>query len=246
MCAEPIFSPRQIDAVIFDLDGVLTDTARTHRGAWKEVFDEFLQQHFGDDYTPFGVDDYRRYVDGKPRFDGVRSFLASRDVTLAEGSPDDEPGLHSVYALGMEKNRRYQARLARGEIDVFEDSVECARRLRDRGLVLGLVSSSRNAEWVLRLVELTELFSTRVDGVTLADEGLKGKPDPEMFLEAARRLGVPPQRAAIVEDAESGVQAGRAGGFALVVGMAADEEDRQALLEHGADVAVKGLKKCVE
>lgn len=241
----PLFSADDLDAVIFDLDGVITDTAVTHRAAWKEVFDEFLVRYRGDDFAPFTERDYRRFVDGKPRFDGIRSFLASRDIALSEGTEDDAPGFDTVYALGMEKNRRYQTRLAAGEIDVFDDSVECARRLRDRGIDLGLVSSSRNAKMVLELVGIEHLFSARVDGVTLAEKNLRGKPDPEMFVEAVRRLGTTPPRAAVVEDAESGVQAGRAGKFALVVGLAPDEKDRRALLEHGADVAVKSLKGCV-
>lgn len=242
---KPLFSPHDLDAVIFDLDGVLTDTAVTHRAAWKEVFDEFLARRVGDDFTPFTERDYRRYVDGLPRFDGIRRFLASRNVELPEGRADDEPGFDTVFALGMEKNRRFHRRLAAGQIEVFDDSVECLRRLREAGLRLGLVSSSRNAKTVLKLVGIDHLFSARVDGVTLAEENLRGKPDPEMFLVAARRLGTAPERTAVVEDAESGVQAGKAGGFALVVGMAARREDRKALLEHGADVVVEGLMGCL-
>ena len=242
---QPLFNPDDLDAVIFDLDGVLTDTATAHRAAWKELFDEFLRRRFGPNFEPFSQSDYRRWVDGKPRFDGIRSFLASRKIELPEGSPSDAAGFDSVYALGREKNRRYHEHLEGGEVEVFEDSVDCARRLLQAGLALGLVSSSRNAKLVLELAGLDELFSTRVDGLTLAEEGLKGKPDPQIFVEAARRLGATPDRTAIVEDAESGVQAGKAGAFALVVGIARGDEERRSLLEHGADVVVETLKGCV-
>lgn len=236
-----MISRADFDAVVVDLDGVITDTASTHREAWKEVFDTFMEQHLEDEFRPFSAQDYRRYVDGKPRFDGIRSFLFSRGIDLDEGSSEDDPGYDSVYALGMEKNRRYRQRLAQGQVDVFDDSVEFLRRAKRAGLSLGLVSSSQNAELVVETLGLEDYFDTRVDGVTLVEESMAGKPAPDMFLEAAHRLGASPRRCVVVEDAESGVQAGRAGGFGLVVGLSSDDEERRELVEHGADVAVESL-----
>lgn len=234
-------SRRDYDAVIFDLDGVITDTAKTHFRAWKEVFDECLRRLEGEDYIPFSQLDYQRFVDGKPRHDGIRSFLSSRGVTLAEGPEKASPGYDSVGALGAEKNRRYQQRLVRGEIDILRDSLELVRQLRRAGFALGLVSSSRNAALVLELLAIDTYFDVRVDGITLAEDGMRGKPAPDMFVDAARRLGVPPKRAVVVEDAESGVEAGRAGGFGLVIGLAADDDQRQTLRDKGAHIAVDSL-----
>lgn len=236
-------SRRDYDAVIFDLDGVITDTASVHRRAWKEVFDEVLRRRLGDDVRPFGPDDYTRYVDGKPRFDGIRSFLESRQIELPEDSDDDCSGLETVAGIGREKNRRYRRRLADGEAVVFDDSVTLVRRLAEAGFGIGLVSSSRNAGFVVELLGIDQLFEVRVDGQTLAEKDMAGKPAPEMFVEAARRLGAKPKRAVVVEDAESGVEAGRAGGFGLVIGLSDDADRRRTLLERGADVAVESLAR---
>ncbi len=236
-----ILSRRDYDAVIFDLDGVITDTAVTHRRAWKEVFDELLHHRCGTGFDPFTDEDYQRFVDGKPRLDGIQSFLSSRNIEFDSGSEDADPGFDSIAALGAEKNRRYRKRLAHGEIDVIGDSLQLVKELHTANFLLGLVSSSRNAKLVLHLLEIGEWFGVRIDGVTLAEEGLRGKPAPDMFLEAARRLGTRAERAVVVEDAESGVEAGRAGGFGLVIGLAADAERRRALMQAGADVAVESL-----
>lgn len=236
----PELSRQHFDAAIFDLDGVVTDTASAHMAAWKEVFDEFLQRR-GSDERPFSTRNYRQYVDGLPRFDGIRSFLKSRGIELPEGTQDDPPGFDTVYALGHEKNRRYHRHLEGGEIEIFDDTVALIRRLRDEGLKTGLVSSSRNARRVLEITGLDELFDTRVDGTTLAELGLDGKPAPDMFLEAARRLDASPERSIVVEDAESGVAAGKAGEFGLVIGLSEDEDDRRRLEEAGADVAVSSM-----
>ncbi len=231
----------RFDAAIFDLDGVVTDTASAHFAAWKETFDELLARQPGDE-PPFSQADYRRYVDGLPRFDGIRSFLKSRDIELAEGTEDDPPGYDTVFAVGMEKNRRYHKHLQRGEIEIFDDTVALIRRLKAEGFGLALVSSSRNARQVLEITGLDELFDHRVDGTTLAELDLPGKPAPDMFLEAARRLDASPKRCIVVEDAESGVAAGKAGGFGLVVGLAVNSEEREALREAGADIALKTMQ----
>lgn len=230
------------DALIFDLDGVITDTAQTHRKAWKEVFDQVLEEHLGADYRPFDVDDYRRYVDGKPRFEGVRSFLSSRNLHLPEGEIGEGPDLETVYGIGMEKNERYQERIAEGQLSVFDDALELLEAAEQARFGLGLVSSSRNAGLILEILGLSDRFGARVDGQTLAEENLAGKPAPDMFVEASRRLGVEPRRAVVIEDAESGVRAGRAGGFGLVIGLGrGGEEECRILREHGADLALTSL-----
>lgn len=245
------------DAVIFDLDGVITDTAALHFDAWKEVFDECLRRR-DPQLRPFTEEDYRQYVDGKPRFEGIRSFLASRDIDLpydeegqegeeGKGAEDarEDDDLETVLGIGAAKNARYRRRLDDGEIPVYAEAVALVEKLRQREIATGVVSSSKNCKFVLREAGLADLFEVRVDGLDLVErDDLAGKPAPDMFLEAARQLGVAPERAAVFEDAESGVEAGRAGGFGLVVGVARtdDAEDiRKSLLEHGADVVVTSL-----
>ncbi|NIR46768.1 MAG: beta-phosphoglucomutase family hydrolase [Gemmatimonadetes bacterium] len=232
------------DAVIFDLDGVVTRTATLHARAWKQVFDDFLQRRAaGSGYQPFDIEtDYPRYVDGKPRYDGVRSFLASRGIQLPEGKPDDPPDRLTVQGLGNRKNELYNEILAEGGVEVFEDTVECIRDWRAMGLKTAIVSSSKNCEPVLRSAGLTDLFDVRVDGREADRLGLEGKPAPDIFLEAARRLEVDPARAVIFEDAVSGVQAGQAGDFGWVVGV--DRVGaRQALLASGADRVVNDMRE---
>lgn len=233
------------DAWLFDLDGVLTDTARLHASAWKEMFDTFLLGHAsrtGEPYTPFAEDDYRAHVDGKPRLDGVRDFLAARGIELPDGGPGDGPEQETVHGLGARKNALVHESIERGGVDVYEGSLEVVRRLRERGTPTALVSSSRNAGLVLEAAGIDGLFDTRVDGAVAAELGLPGKPAPDTFLAAAERLGVAPERAVVVEDAVSGVEAGRAGGFGLVLGVArhgnADE-----LREAGADAVVGDLSE---
>jgi beta-phosphoglucomutase family hydrolase len=219
-----------VRAVLFDLDGVITPTAEIHEHAWAELFD-------GYDYTE---DDYLRYIDGKPRYDGVRSFLASRDIVLPEGDPDDPPGDDSVCGLGNRKNELFNEILRRDGIAPYPGSATTLAWLADRGVPAAIVSSSKNARRVLEAAGLGERFGVVVDGEVAAREQIAGKPAPDMFLSAAERLGVPAARAVVVEDALSGVAAGAAGGFAAVVGV-----DRgaghDALTEHGADVVVDDL-----
>jgi len=229
-----------LDAVIFDLDGVLTDTATVHMKAWKETFDAFLEEVEGQGYRPFDAADYRRYVDGKPRYDGVESFLASRDIELPRGDPDDEPGRHTVYGLGNGKNERFRTVLERDGVEPFESSVAFVEACRHLGLKTAVVSSSKNCRAVLETAGIEDLFEARVDGVVAARLDLPGKPAPAIFLEAARRLDVGPASAAVLEDAVAGVQAGRAGSFRVVIGV-----DRtghpDALRNAGADLVVGDL-----
>ncbi len=239
-------STRDYDAVVFDLDGVITNTAAVHARAWKRAFDEFLGPRAvrtGEPFKPFDSnDDYARYVDGKPRYDGVRSFLASRHVKLPEGRPSDGPAADTVCGLGNRKNELYNKMLSEGGVEVFADAVEQLRRWRAMGLKTAIVSSSKNCETVLQAAGLTDLFEVRVDGVVASRLELRGKPDPDIFLKAAEMLSVDPKRAVVFEDAVSGVQAAAAGGFGWVVGV-----DRigapQALLESGADTVVSDLRE---
>jgi beta-phosphoglucomutase family hydrolase len=227
-----------LDAVLFDLDGVLTPTAEIHERAWKEMFDSFLATVPGE--VPFSASDYLLYVDGKPRFDGVRSFVQSRAVDLPEGTHDDPPGFESIGALGNMKNAMFQTILRRDGIEAYPGSVRLLDALTERGTGVAVVSSSRNAPEVLEASGLAPRFEVVVDGSVAARLGLSGKPAPDTFLEAAKELGVPAQQAVVAEDAISGVAAGRAGGFGLVVGV-----DRgaghAALRDAGADIVVDDL-----
>ena len=230
-----------LDAVLFDLDGVLTPTAVIHERAWKSMFDTFLAARAdGGDWQPFSADDYLAYVDGKRRVDGVRSFIASRGIELPEGTVDDEPGHGTVNALGNAKNEAFQEVLRRDGIEPYPGSVRFLDVLDRQGKAVGVVSSSRNAAEVLAAAGLADRFEVVIDGNVAAARDLPGKPAPDTFLAAADALGVTPQRTAVVEDAISGVAAGHAGGFALTVGV-----DRgaghDALADHGADVVVDDL-----
>jgi len=233
-----------LDAVIFDMDGVVTETATVHAAAWKKLFDAFLQARADTGDAPFvpfdAASDYERYVDGKNRYDGVRSFLEARGIELPEGSPDDPPGDGSVSALGNGKDAYFLRHVREEGVRPYDSTVRLIRELRAAGKGIGLVSASRNAEEVLRSAGVIDLFDTRVDGVVAADLHLSGKPDPATFLEAARRLGVEPGRAAVVEDALSGVAAGAAGNFGLVVGVARGGQ-HDALRRAGADLVVSDL-----
>ncbi len=233
-----------IEAVIFDLDGVVTRTAALHAAAWKRLFDDFLAQRpaeAGDAFVPFDVEaDYRRFVDGKPRYEGVRSFLVSRGIDLPYGAPGDPADLETVCGLGNRKNLLFHELLARSDVEVFEGTIAFIHTLKEKGVRTALVSSSRNAEAVLKAASLVDLFEVRVDGEEAARLGLRGKPDPDSFLEAARRLAVAPAQAAVVEDAIAGVSAGRSGGFGLVIGVTR-ADDGAALREAGADLVVADL-----
>lgn len=228
-----------LDAFILDMDGVLTDTASLHRAAWRHMFDDFLGSR-GGGQAPFSAEDYRKYVDGKPRLDGVESFLASRGIEIPRGSPDDPADRETVHGLGRRKNERFHQLLREEGARPYPTSVEFVEQARRRGFALAVVSSSRNCATVLERAGLAEHFDARVDGNELARLNLPGKPDPAMFLEAAKRLGSRPDRAAAVEDALAGVEAGRRGGFRVVIGV--DRDGRpEDLYEHGADIVVNDL-----
>jgi beta-phosphoglucomutase family hydrolase len=241
--------PSVIRACLFDLDGVLTQTARVHAAAWKEMFDAFLRARAartGDAFVPFDlVDDYDDYVDGKPRYDGVRSFLASRGIDLPLGRTSDPPIAETVSGLGNRKNELVLALIHEQGVEAYQGSVRYVRAARDAGLRRAVVSSSANCKEVLAAAGLVELIEVRIDGIVAAREHLKGKPAPDTFLAAARALDVPPARAAVFEDALAGVAAGRAGRFGYVVGV-----DRvgqaEALREHGADLVVSDLAELLD
>ena len=242
-------SPRDYDAVLFDLDGVLTRTASVHASAWKKLFDSFLEQHgtqAGKPFVPFDIDvDYSRYVDGKPRYDGVVAFLESRGIELPLGAPEDGPDVQSVCALGNLKDRYFLEHLEQHGIEPYEASIALVRKLRAEEIKTAVVSSSNNCAAVLEAAGIAQLFDARVDGKDVTRLELKGKPAPDVFLEAARRVGAEPSRAVVVEDAIVGVGAGRAGRFGCVIGV--DRSDHaQALREAGADVVVTDLAQvCV-
>jgi len=241
--------PTGIRVCLFDLDGVLTDTAAVHAAAWKEMFDQFLrdyaEQH-GLPYRPFDARaEYDAYVDGKPRMDGVRDFLASRGITLPEGTPSDPPDATTVNGLGNRKNEAVQQRIRTDGVHVFEGSRRYLQAAEQAGLRRAVVSSSANTREVLDVTGLAQYVEEIVDGVTIRTDGLKGKPAPDTFLAAARRFGVDPSEAAVFEDALAGVAAGRAGGFGRVVGV--DRVGQAAeLAAHGADVVVQDLAELLD
>lgn len=235
--------PARFDAVIFDMDGVITDTASVHARCWKRLFDEFLAARTpspGEDTRPFTTQDYLRHVDGKPREDGVTTFLASRGIVLPRGVPGEPADAETAHGLGRRKDRYVQEWLRERGVDVFDSTVALVRDLRAAGLRTGVFSASRSAREVLASAGVADLFEVRVDGVVAADLGLPGKPDPATLLEAARRLGAEPARTVVVEDAQAGVAAGRRGGFGLVIGIDRTGQ-ADALRAHGADVVVPDL-----
>lgn len=228
--------PPGITACLFDLDGVLTRTARVHAAAWKEMFDEFLRaraEATGEPFVPLELPgDYVAYIDGRLRADGVRTFLASRGITLPEGDPADPPEAETVHGLGNRKNALVLELIERDGVDVYESSVRFVEAVRDAGLRRAVVSASRNCKAVLAAAGIEHLFEVRVDGTVAEEQGLRGKPAPDTFLAAARALGVDPAHAAVFEDAVAGVEAGAAGRFGWVVGI-----DREG---HAGELAARG------
>jgi beta-phosphoglucomutase family hydrolase len=242
----PAVSRERFDAVLFDLDGVVTATAKTHAACWKKAFDEFLKKRAeekGEDFQPFDIKtDYEEYVDGKPRNDGVRSFLKSRQIDLPEGEPDDPPDRQTVSGLGNRKTEMFEQTLKEEGADVYEGTVAWLKQLRQKGLKTAIVSSSKHCKMIIDAAGISDLFDARVDGKVSEDLGLEGKPAPDIFLKAAEMLGAPPKRAVVVEDAIAGVQAGRKGDFGLVIGVDRND-DAEGLQKNGADVVVKDLEE---
>ena len=236
--------PDTVRACLFDLDGVLTQTAKVHAAAWKQMFDEYLRQRAERTGEPFrafdAVADYDAYVDGKPRYDGVRSFLVSRGIELPQGTPDDPPGAVTVDGLGNRKNELVLKLIHEQGVQAYEGSVRYVHAARDAGFPRGVVSSSANCREVLRAAGIEDLFDAVIDGIVAEREGLRGKPAPDTFRAGARALGVEPGEGAVFEDALAGVEAGRAGGFGFVVGVDRVGQ-REALLAHGADIVVENL-----
>ncbi|TMJ69027.1 MAG: beta-phosphoglucomutase family hydrolase [Alphaproteobacteria bacterium] len=234
----------QYDAVLLDLDGVITDTASIHAACWKQMFDEYLQKRAmqrGEAFRPFDpATDYRLYVDGKPRFDGVRDFLTSRGIQLPEGSPHDPPEAETVGGLGNRKNDLVNKIIEDAGVEPYEGSVKLLHQLRHQGFKIAVVTSSQNCAAVLRAAKLDAFFDMRVDGNTILAEHLAGKPAPDTFLMAAKLLGVQPSRAVVIEDALSGVEAGSSGNFGLVIGVAR-KGNADELRRHGAHLVVNDL-----
>jgi beta-phosphoglucomutase family hydrolase len=241
--------PADIHALLFDLDGVLTQTAKVHAAAWKETFDEFLRkraQESGSEFVPFDkVADYDEYVDGKPREDGVRSFLESRGIGLPEGTPDDAPDAETIHGVGNNKNARVLKLIHDQGVEPYEGSVRYLREVQSAGLPRAVVSSSTNCHDVLKAAGIDTFFDTIVDGVVAERDHLHGKPAPDTFLAGAKALGIEPAHAVVFEDALAGVQAGRAGKFGYVVGVDRVGQ-RDALRAHGADVVVEDLAELLD
>ncbi|MBA2531380.1 MAG: beta-phosphoglucomutase family hydrolase [Nocardioidaceae bacterium] len=237
--------PAHISACLFDLDGVLTSTAVLHQQAWKETFDGYLLSREGVGFTPFSALDYNEYVDGRPRADGVRTFLTSRGIELPEGAPDDPADADTINGVGNRKNELLHAVIEQQGVDPYPGSVRYLEAARDAGLAIAVVTSSANGEAVLAATGLDSFVQARIDGVVIVERQLKGKPAPDSFLAGAAELGVDAGAAAVFEDAISGVQAGRAGNFGYVVGV-----DRvgqaEALQVAGADIVVQDLDELLD
>ncbi|MGW5234756.1 HAD family hydrolase [Streptomyces nodosus] len=238
--------PDGIQACLFDLDGVITRTAVVHAAAWKQTFDDFLRRRDGDAYRPFdAVADYDEYVDGRPRADGVRTFLASRGIRLPEGEPGDPPGRETVQGLGNRKNDTLLELIRTRGVEAYDGTVRYVGAVRAAGLRTAVVSSSANCRDILRSVGAEHLFDVRIDGIVAAERRLPGKPRPDTFLAAASDLGVEPKSAAVFEDALAGMDAGRSGHFGYVVGVDRTGQ-AEALRAHGADIVVRDLAELGE
>lgn len=242
--SDTVISPNRYRAILFDLDGVLTPTARIHAAAWKQVFDGELEARAdegGPPFVPFDKEtDYLRYVDGKPRLAGVESFLGSRGIELPEGSPGDPPELETAWGVGNRKDAIVKTVLERDGIDAYPGSLALVRAAKAAGIKVAVVSSSKNCAAVLETAGILDLFDARVDGIVAEGMALAGKPAPDTYEEGAHRVGAPADASVVIEDALSGVESGRNGGFGLVIGVDRGA-GREALLEHGANVVVSDL-----
>lgn len=244
MMTIPALTPGKFDAVLLDLDGVITDTARIHASAWKQAFDDFLKRRAGgQSFDPFDMQsDYEDYVDGKLRYDGAQSFLESRHINVPHGDPDDPPDKETVCGIANRKNRLFEERLKKERVDVFEGTVAWIRHLRRTGIKTAVVSSSDHCEAILHSAGISNLFDARMDGIIADQLKLKGKPAPDTYLKAAEMLEVDAGRAVVVEDALAGVEAGRNGHFGLVIGVDR-KHDADDLKQHGADIVVSDLRE---
>jgi beta-phosphoglucomutase family hydrolase len=244
-----VITRERYDAVLLDLDGVITDTANIHAACWKQMFDEYLEKRAaqrGEAFRPFDLaTDYRLYVDGKPRFDGVRDFLTSRGIQLPEGNPDDPPQVETVGGLGNRKNDLVNEVIEDRGAEPYEGSVQFIRHLRRHGFKIAVVTSSQNCTAVLKAAKLDAFFDVRVDGNVIHAQRLAGKPAPDTFLMAAKLLGVEPTRTVVIEDAISGIQAGSAGKFGLVIGVAR-KGNVEELKHYGAHLVVNDLGELVD
>ena len=234
------------DAVIFDMDGVITQTAEVHSLAWKKMFDEYLhfrEKELGEPFREFThADDYLSFVDGRPRYKGVETFLDSRGIQIPFGKPEDEPGKETVCGLGNRKNELFNKMLEADGVGVYDSTIKLIKELLEKGVKVGVATSSKNCALILKKTGIADLFETRVDGIVSAELGLKGKPEPDIFTTATDNLGVKHHRAIIVEDAVSGVQAGRKGHFGLIIGVARDNNAHE-LKTNGADYVVEDLSE---
>ena len=241
-------TPDKFDAVLFDLDGVITDSAKIHAACWKFTFDTFLKRHANDTggkFIPFDIDsDYLIYVDGKPRYEGVRDFLNSRNIQLEEGTPDSPAHEQSICGVGNRKNELVNIAIQSKGVDFYQSSLDFVENIVKAGIKTAVVSSSQNCEAILSSADILHLFPVRVDGTVAIEKGLEGKPSPDTFLEAAKELGVKPEKAVVIEDAISGVQAGKNGNFGLVIGIAR-KDNADDLLNNGADIVVSDLGELV-
>lgn len=234
------------EAVIFDLDGVITQTAHVHAGAWKRTFDSYLrkrEERLNEAFVEFThAGDYLPFVDGKPRYEGVASFLKSRNIKIPYGTVEDNPEKESICGLGNLKNNIFNEILEKDGIKVYPSSIDLIMDLKSRGIKIGLASLSKNSKKILKTAEILDLFQVRIDGIVSAELGLKGKPEPDIFKVACDHLNVEYSRSVVVEDAVSGVQAGSKGGFGLVIGVAR-EDNEEELSANGADIVVKDLEE---
>lgn len=234
------------EAVILDMDGVITKTASVHAKAWKKMFDDFLEEREGENFRPLDIKtDYNKYIDGIPRLDGIRGFLKSRNIAIPEGNPDDDPGKNTVHGLGKRKNNIFREVIEKDGVQVYEDAEEMIKKWKKEKIKLAVVSSSRNCKYIMEKTGLEDKFEVRVDGNTLKEENLRGKPEPDMFIKAAEYLQVTIEEALIVEDAIQGIKAGKKGRFACVVGVARNGK-KDSLKEAGADIVVEKLTELLD